>query len=237
MKRILLFSSSRVFGNEPLEYCKDDIFDYFNGCNVEKVLFIPYASFHHDEYASKVKMIFEKIGLQMDSIHEYENPVDAINQAQGIYIGGGNTFLLLKTLYDNNIIEAIRKRVLQESIPYMGSSAGSNVATISINTTNDMPIVYPPSFSAINLVPFNINPHFIEPDTNSKHMGETRALRIEEYHESSSVPVLGLREGSWLDICGDRITLKGNTGAKLFKRYSDPIEYSCDADLSFLMVQ
>ncbi|CAH1401709.1 unnamed protein product [Nezara viridula] len=181
--------------------------------SVSKVLFIPYASKHHDEYTSKVKNAFNKMGVNLSGIHTSKDPVAAVGACQAIFIGGGNTFRLLKALYDFNLIEAIKNRVLLDGIPYIGASAGTNVATVNICTTNDMPIVFPPSFDALGLVPFNINPHYLEHEANSKHMGETRDQRIKEYHEISGTPVVGLKEGSLLFVDDDSVILEGLTSA------------------------
>ncbi|XP_060581251.1 alpha-aspartyl dipeptidase-like [Ruditapes philippinarum] len=208
MRRLLLISNSTLHGSGYLDHCKDQIKSFLTD-KVKTVLFVPYALHDRDHYASIARTAYNSIGFNLESIHEKPNAVDAVRQAEAIFIGGGNTFRLLKTLYDENIVDEIRKRVFDDSMPYIGSSAGSNVATVSINTTNDMPIVYPPSFKALGLVPFNINAHYQDPDPNSKHMGETREQRINQYHEYEDSPsVLGIREGCILHVEGDKATLK-----------------------------
>lgn len=203
---------------------------------VSTVLFVPYALSDHDAYLEKVEQPFKKWGYKVDGIHKQEHPVDSIGSSEAIFIGGGNTFRLLKTLYDLNLIEAIRKRVLQDGVPYIGASAGTNIATRSIHTTNDMPIVYPPSFEALKLVPFNINPHYIDAEPHSKHKGETREERIIQYlEEKESTTVLGLREGSTLHVEGPVATLTGILGARLFLKNKEPTEIYVGEDLSFLL--
>ncbi|XP_013421450.1 alpha-aspartyl dipeptidase [Lingula anatina] len=234
-RRALLISSSNLHGFGYLEYCTKHIKDFL-GSNTEKVLFVPYALHDRDAYAAKARAKFEDMGYKLDSVHEFSNPVEAVKSAQAFFVGGGNTFRLLKTLYDENLIQEIRKRVVEDGIPYIGTSAGSNVGTCSINTTNDMPIVYPPSFNALNLVPFNINVHYVDADPTSTHKGETREQRILEYHEvDNTPPVLGLREGCMLLVEGDKAVLQGETGARLFTRGEDSVQYSPGADLSFLL--
>uniref|UniRef100_U5EYH1 dipeptidase E n=1 Tax=Corethrella appendiculata TaxID=1370023 RepID=U5EYH1_9DIPT len=234
-KQILLMSSSAVHGFGYLEHSKNDIVKFLNKNKVKSILFIPFALKNHDDYLRKVDSVLSLWGYSCDGLHTKTDQIDAINKAESIFIGGGNTFRLLKTLYDNKLIEAIRKRVLNDGVPYMGSSAGTNVATLSINTTNDMPIVFPPSFEALGLVKFNINPHYMDPDVSSKHKGETRELRISEYHEVSDTPVLGLREGTSLLVDGDKATLIGSFNARLFQAGKTPIEYEPNSDLSFLL--
>uniref|UniRef100_A0A9J8ATY5 dipeptidase E n=1 Tax=Cyprinus carpio carpio TaxID=630221 RepID=A0A9J8ATY5_CYPCA len=186
-RRLLLVSNSTLHGGGYLQHCQQQIQDFF-GKNVKRILFVPYALQDRDAYTKTARDKFKTLGYEVDSVHETPDPVEAVRKAEGIFIGGGNTFRLLKALYDNKLVTEIRKRVLEDGIPYMGSSAGTNVSTISINTTNDMPIVYPPTFAAIGLVPFNINPHYLDADPNSKHMGETREQRIVQYHEEHDTP-------------------------------------------------
>ena len=156
-----------------------------------------------------------------------------LKNAEGIFTGGGNTFVLVSQLHQKNIM-AILSEVIKKGTPYLGTSAGSNICGLTMQTTNDMPIVYPPSFQTLGVIPFNLNPHYLDPDTNSNHMGETRETRIREFHAYNSVPVLGLREGSWLDVKGDKITLKGNLTARLFKQNQTPLELDTESDLSSL---
>ncbi|CAN9498448.1 unnamed protein product [Ophioblennius macclurei] len=234
-RRLLLVSNSTLHGSGYLDHCQQQISQFF-GKDVKRVLFVPYALHDRDGYAKTARDKFKTLGYEVDSIHEASDPVDAVRKAEGIFIGGGNTFRLLKTLYDNKVVTEIRKRVLEDGVPYMGSSAGTNVATISISTTNDMPIVFPPSFAAIGLVPFNINPHYLDTDPNSRHMGETREQRITQYHEEPDTPcVLGLREGSMLLVEGNKATLLGSTDARLFARGKQTVEFKTGSDLSFLL--
>lgn len=203
-------------------------------------MFIPYASAKpnsYDEYTEKVGKVFRSWGFKLTGIHQHEssNEITAVKHAQAIFIGGGNTFLLLKTLYDKHLVETIRSRVLDDGVPYIGSSAGTNVGTHSIHTTNDMPIVLPPTFYALQLVPFNINPHYLDPVPDGKHKGETREERIQEFHYLNSNAVLGLREGSALLCEGDKASLIGHAPARLFQRGQDPQEYETETDLSFLL--
>lgn len=186
--------------------------------DVTELVFIPYAQNDFDGYTSKIKQVIDPWGFKVTGIHTHADPTHAIMDAKAIFVGGGNTFLLLKRLYKNNLVSLINVRVTQGHLAYIGSSAGTNVATKSIHTTNDMPIVYPPTFDAIGIVPFNINPHYIEVE-NSTHKGETRDQRIWEYIENEhAAPVLGLREGSILDVKSNRLTIKGVAGAVLFTK-------------------
>jgi dipeptidase E len=235
MKKLLIASTSTVHGKAYLEYILPELSNFFKGVN--EVLFIPYArpsGLSHEEYTNRARVGFDKINIKLKGIHEYNNAVDAVNNAKGIFTGGGNTFLLLKQLYDNKLISAI-KNVVENGTPYFGTSAGSNITGVTIQNTNDMPIIYPPSFTSLGLINFNLNPHYLDPDVNSKHMGETRETRINEFHTINKIPVLGLREGSWLNVEGNKVVLKGSLDARLFQQNKPAIELPPETDFSFLM--
>jgi dipeptidase E len=221
MSRVLLISNSTLHGSGYLDHAESEIRDFLGGR--KRVLFIPFALYDRDAYAATARERFAKMGYEMNSVHDAVDPLRAVADTEAIFVGGGNTFRLLKTLYDRELLEPIRQRVAG-GMPYIGSSAGSNIAAPTIKTTNDMPIVQPPSFDALGLVSFQINPHYLDPDPDSKHMGETREKRIQEFLEENDTPVLGLREGAIARCENGRITLKGSTGARIFRRALDPIE-------------
>jgi dipeptidase E len=234
MKNILIASTSTLAKENYLEYLLPELTTHFKDCDT--ILFIPYArpgGISHQEYTSMVGLAFAKINKKVIGIHQFEDAAEAIKNAEGIFTGGGNTFVLVSQLYKNNVIE-ILSEVIKNGTPYLGTSAGSNICGLTMQTTNDMPIVYPPSFKTLGLIPFNLNPHYLDPDTSSKHMGETRETRIKEYHAFNTVPVLGLREGSWLDVKGESITLKGNLKARLFRQNQIPEELETGTDLNFV---
>ncbi|MCK7590174.1 dipeptidase PepE [Subsaxibacter sp. CAU 1640] len=234
MKQIIIASTSTIHGSGYLEYILKELKVFFK--DTQDILFIPYArpsGITHDEYTSKVAEAFNKIDKKVRGIHEFENPTEAVKNAQGIFTGGGNTFVLVNQLYKNSLIE-ILKEAVSNGTPYFGTSAGSNICGLTINTTNDMPIVYPPSFKTLGLVPFNINPHYLDPDPNSTHKGETRETRIKEFHAFNSQPVVGLREGSWLEVKNDSIVLKGKLKARIFEYNKTPYEVETGTDLSSL---
>lgn len=220
-RRILLISNSTLHGSGYLDHAETEIRSFLG--DLKRVLFVPYALFDRDKYAATAQQRFAKLGYELSSIHTAADPVQAVNDTDAIFIGGGNTFRLLKALYDRELPGPIRKRVA-EGMPYIGSSAGSNVATPTIRTTNDMPIVQPPSFEALGLVSFQINPHYLDPDPNSKHMGETREERLIQFLEENDTPVVGLREGAMLRIEHGEIVLKGSTGARIFRKGVEPVE-------------
>ena len=232
MSNLLLISSSRVHGKTYLEHCRSAIADHFSGA--QNILFVPYALKDHDSYESTVASAFKEIGLTIRSLHHAADPVAAIGEADGVFVGGGNSFRLLKTLYDLQLLPAIKQAVQGGRLDYMGSSAGTNMACPTIRTTNDMPIVQPPSLDALGLIPFQINPHYLDADPNSTHKGETREQRLAEFHEENSLPVAGIREGSWLKIKADSCELGGETGMKLF-RSGEAAEEIQAGDVSFLL--
>jgi dipeptidase E len=219
--RLLLISNSTLHGSGYLDHAASEISDFLG--EVKRVLFVPFALHDRDKYAAQARERFAKMGYQLDSIHTINEPAGAMRETEAIFIGGGNTFRLLKALYDHNLLDAIRDRV-RAGTPYIGSSAGSNVAAPTIRTTNDMPIVQPPSFDALGLVSFQINPHYLDADPNSTHKGETREERLVQFLEESETPVVGLREGAMLRIENGRTLLKGSTGARIFRRGHEPVE-------------
>jgi dipeptidase E len=222
--RLLLISTSTLYGGGYLDHCAAAI-EGFLRPDVSRVLFVPYALFDRDAYAGRARDRFARMGFELDSIHDATGPAMAVERAEAIFVGGGNTFRLLDALWRNDLIEPIARRV-RAGMPYIGSSAGSNVACVSIKTTNDMPIIQPPTFDALNLVPFNINPHYLDPVPGSTHMGETREERIAQFHEENLPPVVGLREGAWLRVDDSGVMLEGRTGARLFRRGQPPEEYT-----------
>ncbi len=235
MKKLLIASTSTVHGKGYLEYILPELAIFFNG--ISEILFIPYArpsGLSHDAYTEIAKKGFEKININVKGIHEFDNSIDAVNSAKGIFTGGGNTFLLVKKLYEHRLISSI-KNVVENGVPYFGTSAGSNITGLSMQNTNDMPIVYPPSFNTFGFINFNLNPHYLDPDSNSRHMGETRETRINEYHTLNKTSVLGLREGSWLEVKGTMVILKGNLYARLFQQNKPAVELPPESDLSFLI--
>src|ERR1044072_6390112 len=198
-KRVLLISNSTLYGSGYLDHAQSEICDFLGA--KRRGLFLPYALYDRDAYATTARDRFARMGHELTSVHTVTDARKAVEETDAVFIGGGNTFRLLKALYDFGLLEPIRKRVM-DGMPYIGSSAGSNVAGPTIKTTKDMPIVQPPSFDALALVPFQISPHFQDPDPNSTHMGETQEERIFQFLEENKTPVVGIREGAWL-VCED----------------------------------
>ena len=218
-RKMILASTSRVHGTGYLDHLEPWLERLFAGR--DRLLFVPYALHDLDGYTANVRQRFAALGMAVDGIHQAADPAAAVAEAPAIFIGGGNTFRLLDRLLRGGLVEPIRRRVAG-GMPYLGASAGSNVAGPTIKPTNDMPIVRPDSFTALGLVDFQINPHYIDPDPDSTHMGETRDTRLAEFHEESETPVVALREGALLEIEGPRVTVAGEPGGKLFRRGAEP---------------
>ena len=231
MARLFLISNSTMHGGQYLQHCAAELGEFL--AKHKRVAFVPYALADHDGYEAKAQPAFAAFGCTLTSVH-HGNPLANLGSADAVFVGGGNTFRLLDTLQRTGLCAAIAARV-RDGMPYIGSSAGTNVATVSIRTTNDMPIVQPMTFAALGLVPFQINPHYLDPDPASKHMGETREERLLQFMEENSTPVLALREGCWLRVEVDVATLRGSTKARLYRRGEAPVEYAPGADLSFLL--
>ncbi len=234
MKKMIIASTSTIHGSSYLEYLLPTLQQFFS--DVKTILFIPYArpsGITYDAYTQIAKKAFATIFIDVKGIHQYKNPKEAIQNAEAIFTGGGNTFELLNQLYKKDIITDLQQ-VVNSGTPYLGTSAGSNICGVTMMNTNDMPIVYPPSFDTLQLIPFNINAHYLDPIKGSTHMGETRETRIKEYHVFNKTSVLGLREGSWLAVSGKSILLKGNISARLFKQNKNPQEFEAGSDFSFL---
>jgi dipeptidase E len=222
-RRVLLISNSTLYGSGYLDHAESEIRSFLG--SVAGILFVPFALYDRDTYARTAGERFHRMGYALESIHHATDAQQAVRDAEAIFIGGGNTFRLLKALYDEHVLQIIRQRVA-EGMPYIGSSAGANVAGPTIKTTKDMPIVQPPSFDALGLVPFQISPHFLDPDPNSTHMGETQEERILQFLEENDTPVAGLREGAMVRGENDSFVLKGSSGARIFRKWHEPVETS-----------
>jgi dipeptidase E len=234
MKKMILASTSTIHGSTYLDYIKEEVKVLFS--NSKKIIFIPYArpdGLTHEKYTKLASNFFIKLGIEVNGIHEYKDLKKAIKNTDGIFIGGGNSFLLLKNLIDNDLINYL-KEAIESGKPYLGTSAGINICGPSIGTSNDMPIIHPNSFKALNLIPFNINPHYLDVINDSKHMGETRETRIKEFHFFNSQIVIGLREGSYLSVLGEKIILKGNKSARVFEQNKKPYEVEINYNLKDL---
>ncbi|RFN59851.1 dipeptidase PepE [Marixanthomonas ophiurae] len=234
MKNLIVASTSTIYNGNYLDYLTDALTEFFS--ETDEILFIPYArpgGISHDQYTEKASKAFEKLNKKVVGLHSFQDPVKAIKEAKGIFTGGGNTFVLVSSLYKNQVMESLREAIFNGT-PYLGTSAGSNICGVSMKTTNDMPIVYPPSFKTLGVIPFNVNPHYLDPNPSSEHMGETRETRIKEFHTQNNIPVVGLREGSWLRVNGSSIVLEGEHNARIFKQGKDPVEVATSTSLSQL---
>ena len=226
---MIIASTSTVYGGKYLDYLTPNLKELFQGVN--EILFIPYArpsGMSYEEYTAIAKTKFAEININLKGIHEFGKPQEAIKQSKGIFTGGGNTFVLVKTLYENDLISPLRNKILSGT-PYLGTSAGSNITGQNMKTTNDMPIVEVPSFNTLGIFPFNINPHYLDPKPELlKHMGETRDTRLKEYLFFNKIPVVALREGSWIEKKGAQMILKGELPARIYFNLEDIREIESD---------
>jgi dipeptidase E len=228
---VLLASTSTLFGGEYLEYLKEELIDLYKG--IDEIIFIPFArpgGISHDDYTSKARSFFETINIKVKGLHEFGDKIEALNSAKGYFTGGGNTFLLVKTLHEENLMSVLKQNI-ENGKAYLGCSAGSNIGGQNMKTTNDMPIVYPPSFECMGLVPFNLNPHYLDPNPDLKHNGETRETRIKEFLTQNDTKVVGLREGNWIRRIGDKITVEGNELTRIFEKEKEPYEIEAGTEL------
>lgn len=235
MKNLIVASTSTIYGGKFLEYLVPELEKHFESIN--SLLFIPYAKpggISYDSYTHLVAVALKDFSFSVKGIHEFNDPREAIKEADAIFVGGGNTFVLLDELYQKKLLEPLKK-VVENGTPYLGTSAGSNIVGPTIKTTNDMPIVHPKTLDALDLIPLNINPHYLDPDADSKHKGETRETRIKEFHMYNDTTVIGLREGSWLAAKKGQILLKGSLNARVFKKNKKPFELPFNSDLSQLI--
>lgn len=232
MGELLLLSNSTAQGMGFLEHAAEAIRAVLGDRG--SLLFVPFAASDPDAYASVMRHALARVGIEVTSLHQASDLTAAVAHAEAVFVGGGNSFRLLRALARLGVLEALRQAA-EAGAPYLGASAGANLACPTIRTTNDMPIVEPGSLAALGLIPFQLNPHYLDPDPRSPHQGETRPKRIEEFLEENDVPVLGLREGAWLEVSGTRAYLSGRNTGRLFRRHADPIDIPVGADLSYLL--
>ncbi len=232
-REMIVASTSTVYGGEYLDYLMEEISELYK--NTDTVIFVPYArpgGMSHDKYTELAARAFKKINKKVIGLHTFDNPIAALKDAGGVFTGGGNTFVLVNSLYRLGLMQPLREAIFN-GLPYLGSSAGSNICGTTMMTTNDMPIIYPPSFKTLGVIPFNLNPHYQDTDPTSKHMGETRETRIKEFHTQNTIPVMGLREGSWLRVCNNKIVLKGKFHARVFLQDKEPYEIEPGTEIVF----
>lgn len=224
MKNLIVASTSTLHGSSFLEYLLPELKDHFQ--QIKTLLFVPFArpgGISHDAYTNHVREGLKALKIEVKGLHEFKDQARAVEEAEGVFTGGGNTFVLLDELQRKNLIEPLA-RIIRNGVPYLGTSAGSNIVGPTVRSTNDMPIVHPKSLDALGLIPFNINPHYLDPDPDSKHKGETRETRIKEFHCFNDTPVIGLREGSWISVKGEQMKLKGSLSARVFIKNKVPFE-------------
>ncbi|MCJ8497008.1 dipeptidase PepE [Chryseobacterium salipaludis] len=229
---ILLASTSTLYGGKYLDYLRDELPVLFRG--VSEILFVPFArpgGISHEAYTEKAGSFFAELGLSVRGLHEFEDMAAAITNAEAYFTGGGNTFLLVRTLHEHGLMNVLADEV-KRGKPYLGTSAGSNIGGLNMKTTNDMPIVYPPSFDCMGLVPFNLNPHYLDPNPDLQHNGETRETRILEFLTQNDTKVVGLREGNWIRREGNHMTVQGSESTRIFERNKEPYEIEPGSVLS-----
>lgn len=230
---MILASTSTIYGSGYLEYLNPILKSHFK--NVRTLTFIPYArpgGISYDVYTAVAKKYFSKININVKGIHEFENSTAAILNSEAIFVGGGNTFELINQLYTQQLLAVLRETI-DSGVPYLGTSAGTNICGLNIKNTNDMPIVYPPSFDALACIPFNINAHYLDAVKDSEYMGESRETRIKEFHVFNETPVIGLREGSWISVQGDKNILLGKHTGRLFQQNKKTIELKSGVPMEF----
>lgn len=228
---IILASTSTLYGGSYLEYLREELTDLYTG--IDELVFIPFArpgGISHDDYTAKARAFFETLNIKVKGLHEFEDMKQAVDHARAFFTGGGNTFLLVKTLHEEGLMKLLKQNI-ESGKPYLGCSAGSNIGGQNMKTTNDMPIVYPPSFDCMGLVPFNLNPHYLDPDPGLKHNGETRETRIREFLTQNNLNVVGLREGNWIRRKGNTITVEGSELTRIFEPGKEPYEIGPGSEL------
>lgn len=226
MRNMIIASTSTLHGESHLEYLLPIVKDRLREVDCNEILFVPYArpsGISHEAYTEIIKNIFNAIDVAVIGLDESIDKIAEIERAKAIYVGGGNTFVLVKKIQELSLISALRKRIYEGAF-YLGTSAGSNICGLTMGTTNDMPVVLPSTLKTMGAIGYNINAHYLDPDRSSQHMGETRETRIKEFHVYNHIPVVGLREGSFIDVLGKDEALKGKLHARIFRKDEDPIE-------------
>ncbi len=237
MRNMIIASTSTIHGSGFLEYLLPEITESCKQKKINEILFIPYArpgGISHDTYTDRVAQALKNYDIKVKGIHSYDDPINAIENANAIYTGGGNTFQLVKMLHDLELMAPLRKAIYN-GVLYIGTSAGSNICGLNMRTTNDMPVVQPSSFKTTGAVGYNINPHYLDPIVGDTHMGETREQRIAEFHIYNHIPVIGLREASYIKVQGKEELLKGPHTARIFQKDLKPIEVASGYDFAQLV--
>ena len=232
MKNCIIASTSALHGQKTLEYLLEPLRALWK--DADEIIFIPYArpgGISHTDYTARIESALSPLDKAVIGLHTVQNPGKTLAKAKAIYTGGGNTFVLVNALYQQDLMADL-KEVIQKGTPYLGTSAGSNICGLTMQTTNDMPVASVPNYRTLGILPFNINPHYQDPDPTSTHKGETRETRIKEYHTYNSPPVVGLREGSWLQYENENLQLKGTLSARIFKKEVPPYELSPGSSLN-----